>query len=340
MSVNIDTLHSSGLDTLSEYRLRRMTEGWTGELHPADSMDSLSVDGVVSDATFADMVERWRMARSIYRQADAEAVMGNSSTLASNVTPLSDEQSLTLVDSLSTDSVADSIMAVDSGSLFSSIHPDWVLNGVVTIIVLAYMYCIYRYYDDVVALIQSAFHRNVIVADRVKERRRSDIFYGFLGKLFLLGWGFVGVFFTFWVVRGGEAYLDFTPDQVTLSPIVGMGLFAVVIVAQYIMLLVAGAVTRSMHTTEHLLRMRLTYFVFATVAVAPLFLISQVAVGYNLWFVAASIIAILVLILYLRESLDLFISKKISILHWILYLCTVEIVPLTLLWQIAIRVRL
>ena len=89
----------------------------------------------------------------------------------------------------------------------------------------------------------------------------------------------------------------------------------------------------------HLLSMRLTYFVFATVAAAPLLLISQVAVGYNSWFVVACVTALLVLILYLRESLELFISKKISILHWILYLCTVEIVPLTLLWQIALRVR-
>ena len=335
MAVNIDTLHRSGLDTLSEYRLRRMTEGWTGDLYPAEAADSLEVDGVVSDATFADMVEKWRMARSVYRNADADSVFGESSVLTPNISSLDDASGI-----ISADTLSNEVFAADSAATTFSLHPDLVLNGAVMIIVLAYMYCIYRYYDDVLALIQSAFHRSVIVADRVNERRRSDIFYGFLGKLLLLGLGFVGVFFTFWAVHAGGKMFGFSAEQISLSPLVGMGLFLVVIAVQYLMLIIAGAVTRSLHTTSHLLRMRLTYFVFATVAVAPVFLISQMAVEYNIWYVIASLTALLVLILYLRESLDLFISKKISILHWILYLCTVEIVPLTLLWQIAIRVRL
>ena len=41
--------------------------------------------------------------------------------------------------------------------------------------------------------------------------------------------------------------------------------------------------------------------------------------------------------LYLKESLNLFISKKISILHWFLYLCTVEIFPVSLLWLSLVR---
>ena len=339
MSVNLNTLHSSGLDTLSEYRLRRITENWTGELYPMDSADSLSVEGIVSDATFADMVERWRLARSVYRNADVDVVMGESSSLAPGVRTLAESSDVIPADTLACDMVSECVMSSDAASSIFSLPLDVVLNGVVAIIVLAYMYCIYRYYDDVIALIQSAFHRNVIVADRVKERRHSDIFYGFLGKLFVLGIGFVGVFSTIWAIRGGGAELGFTDEQLTFSPLVGMGLFCAVIIVQYLMLIVAGAVTRSLQTTAHLVRMRLTYFVLATVAVAPLLLISQVAVGYDIWFIMASITAILVMVLYLWESLELFISKKISILHWFLYLCAVEIVPLTLLWQIAIRVR-
>jgi hypothetical protein len=87
------------------------------------------------------------------------------------------------------------------------------------------------------------------------------------------------------------------------------------------------------------MRVRLTYFVFATVVVAPFLLVLQMSGGVMAWRIATYLALGLTLVLYVRESLDLFMSKKISILHWFLYLCTVEIVPVTLLWQMAIRFR-
>ena len=59
-------------------------------------------------------------------------------------------------------------------------------------------------------------------------------------------------------------------------------------------------------------------------------------VGFIITFFVAAIVA---LGLFFRESIKLFISKKVSILHWILYLCTVEILPFRLLWQAVIRLR-
>ena len=38
-----------------------------------------------------------------------------------------------------------------------------------------------------------------------------------------------------------------------------------------------------------------------------------------------------------QGTLNLFLSKKISILHWILYLCTVEIFPISLIGLLAAR---
>ncbi|MBQ5352799.1 MAG: DUF4271 domain-containing protein, partial [Alistipes sp.] len=37
------------------------------------------------------------------------------------------------------------------------------------------------------------------------------------------------------------------------------------------------------------------------------------------------------LILFVKETFLFFVSQKISILHWILYLCALEIFPLSLL---------
>ena len=44
------------------------------------------------------------------------------------------------------------------------------------------------------------------------------------------------------------------------------------------------------------------------------------------------------LLLYLKESLMLFLSKKISILHWFLYLCAVEIFPVSFVWLSLTRI--
>jgi hypothetical protein len=60
---------------------------------------------------------------------------------------------------------------------------------------------------------------------------------------------------------------------------------------------------------------------------------------YDVWLEIGCVAAAIALILFVRESIGFFISKKVSILHWILYLCTVEILPFTLLWQAAVRLR-
>ena len=39
MAFVTDTLRLTGLDTLSERALRRLTDRWTGELHPVDSLE-------------------------------------------------------------------------------------------------------------------------------------------------------------------------------------------------------------------------------------------------------------------------------------------------------------
>ena len=123
-------------------------------------------------------------------------------------------------------------------------------------------------------------------------------------------------------------------------PLIAIAVFLAIIVFQYVELILIGAVTRSLPEVFALMRLRLTYFVFFTVVSSPILLVSQMGDGQanELWQGLGLIVSALVLMLYLRESLLFFISKKISILHWFLYLCTVEILPLTLLWQLVVRI--
>ena len=262
----------------------------------------------------------------IYRDTVVEAVFGDGAMLAEGVRVMGDSATMD-VDMLSCESAAEGWLSLDL-----------VTNAGMLIVVFAYLLCMYLYYYDVMALIHSSWQRNA-PTNRDNERRRSDIFYGFLGKLFLLGVGFVGVFASVWVIRHGSMVSPISEEYMALTPLVGMGLFIALIVVQYIVLLLVGFITRSISFVVSLMRMRLVYFVFATIAVAPLLLVAALSGQDVIWQILTYLVATVVLILYLRESIELFISKKISILHWILYLCTVEILPLTLLWQIALRLR-
>ena len=76
MAFVTDTLRLTGLDTLSERALRRLTDRWTGELHPVDSLEVEPTGEVASPETFLHIVEGWQRAREVYHDADVDAVMG------------------------------------------------------------------------------------------------------------------------------------------------------------------------------------------------------------------------------------------------------------------------
>lgn len=101
----------------------------------------------------------------------------------------------------------------------------------------------------------------------------------------------------------------------------------------------AGAVTLSQGLVAQLQLLKRTYFSLAVVIASPallLFALCPRGTG-GIWFCIIAIELTVTAILYLKESLNLFLSKKISILHWFLYLCTVEIFPISLLCLLAAR---
>ena len=324
-----DSLRYLGLDTLSERALRRLTDRWTGELYPADSLPT-SGEGVISDENFDVIVGRWREAREQYHDAPLEQVLGEGSSLADGVR-LAGEQTDAVDDKLS-----EVALSTSWWDLPQMIEP---MYGILIVAaVFFYGYCLYRYYDDIVALFSSVFGERILHSGRKGERLRSDIFYGSLGKLFMLGVGFVGLIVGVVCLRTGLAL----PDSVTFyMPLTAVAAFLMVIALQYVMLGVVGLVTSSFDGVASLMRIRLVYFVLATLVVAPVLLISMMgsSVEYDVWFKVACVEAGVVAVLFIRESIKFFIHKKVSILHWILYLCTVEILPLSLLWQVVVRLR-
>ncbi len=376
MSLAADTLRLTGLDTLSERALRRLTDRWTGELHPmhTDSLGRVEPTEHPSEAVSAEVFDRiigqWRLAREKYQDAPLESLYGSRSSLAEGVMRLDSEPAVELqevgseITSVTTDSLsvaADSLsVAADSLSVAAKpiaaadpapvndvaetmLTPVWwdlaewtILLYSLLVVVLLFLYIrsLYRYFDDIATLFGSVFGRSTTPTGCTGERRRSDIFYGSLGKLFMLGAGFVGLLAGIVCLR---AEIAMAADVQLFMPFVAMALFLLVVTLQYGMLSVVGAVTRSTAEVASLMHIRLVYFVLATVMVAPVMLMALMgsAAAYDLWFKVATVGAGVVVILFIRESIKFFIHKKVSILHWFLYLCTVEILPFSLLWQAA-----
>ena len=236
--------------------------------------------------------------------------------------------------------VAAVVAAVTDGNAatLAGMVGDVVQNLLVAVVVFLYFFCLYRYFDDVRALFGSVFRRSVAPSERMLERRRSEIFYGFLGKLFLIGTCTLGAIASLWADRT-VAWEAVGPYARVALPFAAMAAFVAVVAVQYAMLAVAGGITRSWPMMAVLLRIRLIYFVLATVIVLPPVLMWQMngGTGGEVWLRVACLAAAVAVVMYVRESVTLFNSKKISILHWILYLCIVEIMPFTLLWQIVVR---
>lgn len=236
--------------------------------------------------------------------------------------------------------VAAVVAAVTDGNAatLAGMVGDVVQNLLVAVVVFLYFFCLYRYFDDVRALFGSVFRRSVAPSERMLERRRSEIFYGFLGKLFLIGTCTLGAIASLWADRT-VAWEAVEPYARVALPFAAMAAFVAVVAVQYAMLAVAGGITRSWSMMAVLLRIRLIYFVLATVIVLPPVLMWQMngGTGGEVWLRVACLAAAVAVVMYVRESVTLFNSKKISILHWILYLCIVEIMPFTLLWQIVVR---
>ena len=118
-----------------------------------------------------------------------------------------------------------------------------------------------------------------------------------------------------------------------------LGALLVVVLYQVLVTAAIGALTFSQHLIEQLWMVKRLLFAFMTLLCMPtllLFLPTPASKG-TVWLWVILIELVISLILYLHETRALFISKKISKLHWILYLCTVEIFPFSLLWLLAER---
>ena len=146
---------------------------------------------------------------------------------------------------------------------------------------------------------------------------------GFLALLALL---FRGV-----LIGDGSSAMDFPEKMMPfLLPLLVSALLCVLFYKRIFMWLIS-VLSRRNDRADSIRVFNRIWFVTATVLSTPVILLCVLAdpVSQKFVFVICFIVLVFLLLYYLAKSFSFFVSRKISILQWILYLCAVEIWPVS-----------
>ena len=204
-------------------------------------------------------------------------------------------------------------------------------------LVALYIRFVYRHINDVRLLFSRITADAVAREQQAFDDRNNAGFSRFLHAAWTLGALFAGVVALRFAE--GQPHAPFAPHAalpVSLGISLGLGLLSLL---QFGALLSAGVLTLTQPFVERLVHLRRTHFAAAFLGLIPVFSLYVLApepLREAPLYVAAGVSVILCLF-FLKESLALFISKKIPILHWFLYLCTVECLPISFIALMLVR---
>lgn len=221
-----------------------------------------------------------------------------------------------------------------------SLTDNAVFQGFVLLLAAAYALLLYHNLGDIRALL-SRITRDTTAGKRLFDDTGGSGFSRFLNTTTAFGMLFLGIM----AVKYGDSLMPaqllgvLSHGAVLALSLLATGACAAVMLYQWAAVRIAGAVTRTQPFVAQLQLLRRTYFSLAVIVISPvllLFALCPRGTG-GVWFLLIVIQLTVTVFLYLWEALNLFLSKKISILHWFLYLCAVEVFPLSFLWLVAVR---
>lgn len=215
-------------------------------------------------------------------------------------------------------------------------------QGLVLLLTLLFGLLLYRNPGDMRALVgRVAFERRD--SERTSDESGNAGFTRFLNIALALGFLLAGVTAVRLCDRPDIAQeLLNMGNGSTLSLLLALGvglLFLLVYLYGILLLRAVGGVTLTSGFTTQLIRIKRGYAALGAIILAPVILLFALSpLGSDtIWAGLLTAGWLITFLLYLRETFALFISKKVSILLWILYLCAVEIFPVTLLWLLVVR---
>jgi hypothetical protein len=109
--------------------------------------------------------------------------------------------------------------------------------------------------------------------------------------------------------------------------------------SERVMLLAIGAVSGRNSACASIWHVKLLYFSIAIILLSPMLILALLTEGRVAQIALFTSVAVcsVTLILFLKETFSLFRTQRFSIFHWILYLCALEILPLSLLLAPIVR---
>ena len=221
----------------------------------------------------------------------------------------------------------------------ASLTENAAFQSFVLLLAAIYAMLLYRNLGDVRTLLDR-ISRDTATGQRLSEEPGGSGFSRFLNIATTIGMLFMGVM----AVKYGDSLMPSQLETLSHGAVLALSLLATaacygVVLYQMTVVRLTGAVTLSQPFISQLVLLKRTYFSLGVIVTSPallLFALCPRGTG-NVWFCIIIIELAVTAGLYLRETLNLFIAKKISILHWFLYLCTVEIFPISLLWLLTVR---
>ena len=221
-----------------------------------------------------------------------------------------------------------------------SLTENAVFQSFVLLLAATYAMLLYRNLGDVRTLL-GRISRDTATGERLSEDPGGSGYSRFLNIATAIGLLFLGVA----AVKYGDTLVpgrlaEAIPQGAVLILSLLASLAALGVAAyQAIAVRQAGTLTLSQPFIAQLMLLKRTYFALGVVLISPpllLFALCPQGTG-GVWFCIVAIELTAAAVLYLKETLNLFLSKKVSILHWFLYLCIVEVFPISLLWLLAVR---
>ncbi len=212
------------------------------------------------------------------------------------------------------------------------------VQAAVLCLLLLYSFIIFRYRREVAQLFRIMF------GSRKEERQTDDYNYLFADFMtWLLAAGYLAVGLAALKVislAAGDAVLASMERMGPVMVMAAAGLtLAAINIVQQLVLRITGVVTLSISFIRRLLALRRLFFAAAVVSLSPAVILFTLAEG-----IAAQILvctfasaALLLMVYYLYRSARLFVEEKVSILLWMLYLCTVEVMPQAMILLAALR---
>ncbi len=115
----------------------------------------------------------------------------------------------------------------------------------------------------------------------------------------------------------------------------GVTLVAIValVTLEYLLLWIVGVVSESREACRAIWQIKLLNFSTTIIVLSPLLILVLLTEGLSseIALILSAATCSISLILFIKETFLLFRTQRFSIFHWILYLCALEIFPLTLL---------